>query len=109
MTPGAGKLNALIEIQELQLAPDGGGGHIKTWVSVGQLWANWRHQSMYERLNAMQLQSGIRHRVYVRYNEFITAKHRVVYQGKAFNIVAVVNVEELNEQLELQLEEGVAT
>lgn len=108
MTIGAGKLNALIEVQEQELTPDGGGGHVKTWKTVGQLWANWKHQSMWERLNAMQLQSGVRHRIFVRYNEFITPAHRIVYRGKAFNILGVVNVEDLNEDLEIQLEEGVA-
>ena len=108
MAIGAGKFNAYIEIQEQTLVPDGGGGHIKTWEPVGNLWAQWKHQTMWERLNAMQLQSGVRHRVWVRYNEFITPLHRVVYRGKAFNILGVVNIEELNEDLELQLEEGVA-
>ena len=105
----AGTMNSRIAIQEEITTPDGGGGFVKTWQTAFSVWAHWKHQSMYERLQAMQLQSGVVHRLEVRCRDDITPKHRVLYKGKAYQIRAVVNVNELNDKMELQVEEGVAT
>lgn len=105
----AGPMNARIAIQGEVTTPDGGGGVVKAWQTLFSVWAHWKHQSMYERLQAMQLQSGVVHRVLVRQRDDITAKHRILYKGTAYQIRAVVNVNELNDQMELQVEEGVAT
>ena len=102
-------MNSRIAIQEEIRTPDGGGGFVKTWQTAFFVWAHWKHQSMYERLQAMQLQSGVVHRLVVRYRDDITPKHRILYKGKAYQIRAVVNVNELNDKMELQVEEGVAT
>jgi len=104
-----GPMNSRIAIQEEVTTPDGGGGFVKTWQTVFSVWAHWKHQSMYERLQAMQLQSGVVHRLEVRYRDDITPKHRILYKGKAYQIRAVVNVNEMNDKMELQVEEGVAT
>lgn len=105
----AGLMRTRIAIQGEVSTPDGGGGVVKTWQTMFYVWSYWRHQSMYERLQAMQLQSGVNHRVMVRQRDDITAKHRILYKGKAYQIVAVVNVNESNDEMELQVEEGVPT
>lgn len=104
----AGKLRTRIQIQERRQQPDGGGGWSYEWVTVYRPWAEWKHQSMFERLHAQQLQSGVMHRVWIRYSDIPTAAHRILYKGKAFQIRAVVNVAERDRTLELQVEEGVA-
>src|SRR5690606_40567163 len=70
----AGPMNSRIAIQEEVTTPDGGGGFVKTWQTAFSVWAHWKHQSMYERLQAMQLQSGVVHRLEVRCRDDITPK-----------------------------------
>lgn len=98
-----------IEIQEYQDTPDAGGGRVKAWVTVLRPMTSWKHGSMYERLQAMQLQAGVMHRVYMRYSTVPTAKHRILYKGQAYQIRGVVDVEERRRYLELSVEEGVGT
>jgi len=105
----AGPMNTRIAIQEEQYAEDEGGGRAKVWKTLFSVWAQWKHQSMYERLQSMQLQSGVTHRVLIRNRSDISPVHRILYKGKAYQIRAVVNVNEKNDQMELQVEEGVAT
>lgn len=63
---------------------------------------------MSEKLQAMQLQSGIMHRVFIRYGFSVTAKNAILYNGKRYQIRAVVDVNNRHESLELLVEEGVA-
>lgn len=103
-----GQLIVPIEIQEEQSVPDGAGGHIKAWVTVWSGRTKWRHASMYERLQAMQLQAGVMHRVYARYSPIPKPNMRVWYKGQPYQIRGVVDIEERHRWLELSVEEGVA-
>jgi len=106
ITPG--DLRVPIEIQEEQLTSDGAGGQTKTWVTVWRGRTKWKHGSVYERLQAMQLQAGVLHRVYARYSPIPRPDMRVLYKGKAYQIRGVVDIEERHRWLELTVEEGVA-
>ena len=105
----AGKLRTPIVIQEYADSPDGMGGVVKTWVPVLTVRSMWTHGSMYERLQAMKLNAGVLHRVYIRYSSVPTAKHRIFYKGQAYQIRGVVDIEERGRWLELSVEEGQPT
>ena len=105
----AGKLRTPIVIQEYTEAPDGMGGVTKQWTDVLTVRSVWKHASMYERLQAMKLNAGVMHRVYIRYSSVPTAKHRIFYKGKPYQIRGVVDIEERERWLELAVEEGVPT
>lgn len=109
MSIPAGELNARIEIQAYIDEPDAGGGRVKTWKTFAKVWAKWKHQNMFERLQAMQMEAGVNHRVIIRKRDDVSAVNRILYKGKAYQIVGVVNVAEMNEAMELQVTEGVAT
>ncbi|MBK1780563.1 phage head closure protein [Advenella sp. WQ 585] len=104
----AGRLNARIEIQEEVITDDGMGGGSKNWRTIYSCWAEWRHGSMNERLQAMQLQSSIMHRVFIYCHHKVTAKNSILYNGNRYQIRAVVDVNNRHERLELLVEEGVA-
>lgn len=36
------RLNRALTLEALQRTPDGGGGHVETWVALGRLWAEVR-------------------------------------------------------------------
>lgn len=105
----AGKLRTPIVIQEYTESPDGMGGVTKEWVDVLAVKSMWKHATMYERLQAMKLNAGVMHRVYIRYSSVPTAKHRIFYKGQAYQIRGVVDIEERGRWLELAVEEGVPT
>lgn len=105
----AGQLRTLIEIQAYTATPDGRGGMTQTWETVLTTSSRWRHASMYERLQAMKLNAGVMHRVYMRFSDVPTPKHRLVKDGEAFQIRGVVDLEERGRWLELSVEEGVPT
>ncbi len=100
------------------LAPAGGGTQSKTW-SAGTLVniiilpksSATPSQSM-EPLKADRLQSEIAQIIYVLYDDAsaITAKDRIVFDGKAFNIMGIPqNIAEGNMWIKLTCKEGVAT
>ena len=105
----AGKLRTPIEIQEYQATEDPMGGVTKQWVTVMRTRSFWKHASTYERLQAMKLNAGVLHRIYMRFSDVPTAKHRVFYKGQAYQIRGVVDIEERRRWLELSVEEGVPT
>ena len=105
----AGLLRTPIEIQEYQSVPDGMGGQVEQWVTVMRVRTHWKHASMYEQLQAMKLNAGVIHRVYMRYSPVPTPKHRIWYKGQAYQIRGVVDIEERRQWLELRVEEGAQT
>src|SRR5690625_2694105 len=86
----AGLLRTPIEIQEYQSVPDAMGGQVEQWVTVMRVRTHWKHASMYEQLQAMKLNAGVIHRVYMRYSDTPTPKHRMWYKGQAYQIHGVV-------------------
>lgn len=93
-------------------APDGGGGQGDPWAAattVATLRACITPLRGRERLQAQQLEAGVTHRILLRYRPGVTARQRLRYGARVFNIRAVINVEERNRWLEILAEEGVAT
>lgn len=105
----AGLLRTPIVIQEYAGTPDGRGGQTKQWTPILETRSHWRHASAYERLQAMKLNAGVLHRIYIRFAPGITAKHRLVKDGEPFQIRGVVDIEERHRWLELTVEEGQPT
>lgn len=105
----SGKLRTPIEIQEYKATSDGMGGVTQKWTTVLNTRAFFKHASGYERLQAMKLNSGVIHKVYMRFSETPTAAHRVLYKGQAYQIRYVIDIEERHQWLELQVEENVPT
>lgn len=109
----AGALRHRLTIQAENPTADGGGGQgADPWadpVTVATVWGRVEPLKGRERMQAMQLRGQVSHRVTIRHRPGITAQMRVLFDGRAFNIRAVVNVEERNRILELLCEEGIAT
>lgn len=105
----AGQLRVPIEIQRYQETPDGSGGNVKAWVTILRPLTRWDQASAYERMQAMQMQAGVTHRVYMRYSPIPSAEMRIFYKGKPYQIRGVVDIEERHRWLQLSVEEGVAT
>lgn len=102
----AGKLRRQVTIQAEKRTADGYGGYTKTWQDVCTVWASIEPLSGSELFAAMQSESEIRYKIRIRYRNDIQPFMRVVTRdGKAFEIVAVIDVEYAHRVLELECKE----
>ena len=107
----AGDLRHKITIQTRTEVSDGMGGYTETWADTYGAWAAvWPIRGP-ERLNYMQLESQISHRIRIRYRNGITRKHRIIFHdvdgNRTFNIKEIINPDERNISLELLCTEEV--
>ena len=105
----AGKLKNRIQLQELIIVEDGAGGNTRTWKTIQSVWAMLRQTSGSERYQNDRLTAIANFRATIRYRDDISPVNRIVFQGKAYQIRSVDNVEFENKWLDLTLENGVAT
>lgn len=82
----AGSLDQRVTLQSLSATTDAGGGRVETWAEVATIWAKVTPASGRERLETGQLESPAKYRVTIRRRTDITAKHRLLWQGKPLNI-----------------------
>ena len=104
-----GIARARVFLQRQATTPDGGGGFTLTWIDVDRIWASLEPVRGGERLVAGGLESTISHRVRIRRRDDVTPSHRLVNDGRAFNVRAVLGAAPGQRWLELLCEEGVAT
>lgn len=72
---------------------DGGGGASVTWETVAEVWAAARPISGDERLRHDQLSARLTHEVWIRYRAGVVPAMRLRQDTRAYDIVAVLEVE----------------
>ena len=102
----ASDLDREITIEQEALVTDSVGGKTSTWSQYSTPWAKILPISGSERYWAMKLEANITHSILIRYDSGITPKMRIIYNGREFQIRAVINVEEKDVYLRLHCEEG---
>lgn len=75
---------------------DGQGGFGTEWEDEADVWAQIEPLKGYERMQAMQMQSPITHRVLLRWRRGLTTAKRLRYGGRIFEIKEIINLEEAN-------------
>jgi len=96
-------------LQREQLSPDGGGGGDLAWSNIATVSGSIKPLTSYVQLRGMQLEAKVSHRITIRHRAGITAKDRVAFDGRVFNIRAAIDPDERKHFLDLLVEEGVAT
>jgi SPP1 family predicted phage head-tail adaptor len=95
-TPGAGRLDRMITIESLTQTRDAEGGMVDTWTTFATSWAMIKNLSGNER--SVTPHGGVaaeaRTEFTIRYLSGVTAKMRVTYDGKYYNIAHVNDFEE---------------
>jgi SPP1 family predicted phage head-tail adaptor len=102
----AGKLRNTIHIQRFVGEKTVAGGWSGEWENILTLKAYIKPLSGSERFFAKRMESVITHKIYIRYQNVISAADRIEYFGRIFSIKAVLNMEEKNMWLEMPCEEG---
>lgn len=103
----ASRLTRRIAIEEPADIPDGGGGFIRSWQHVADVWAEITPVRGREEFSAQQSIAVVNYRITLRYVAGITTAMRVAYAGRYFDIRAVMNEGEKNISLQLLAEEEV--
>ena len=93
-------------VQRLTKMPDDGGGYFSSWVNVDQLRAMVAPLSGAELLQAQRLNNQITHRILTKYTKNLSESDRILWNGRTFNIVSLLNVQERNRELILTAVEG---
>ena len=100
----SGSLRHTIAIQVETETSDGMGGFLLTWNDVSGLSsvsaAIWPLTAK-ESLDAMKLELQVTHKIRIRYRSGITAKNRIKFGTRYFNIISLINFEERGKQLDM--------
>lgn len=105
----AGMLRHSIEWQQRTSTSDGMGGSVDGWTTVTTVRAFVKPKTGGERWQSMRTEANITHRIFMRYNASVTPAMRIVFNGRPFQVKAVLNVEERNKWLEVHATKGQAT
>lgn len=104
----AGLMRKRITIQQRATTVDSYGEQSSTWTDVKTVWASIDPATGSELYAAQSIRAEMTHAVKIRYLSGVTAKMRVKYGSRYFNVTAVRNVDERNREMQLMCVEGLA-
>ena len=88
----SGRLDKRITIQRKTTTPNDYGELIETWVDLATVWAIYLPARGSERFAAQQQIAEIDTVFRIRYRQGVTAMDRIVYNGRTYDIKAVVDM-----------------
>ena len=88
----SGRLDKRITIQRKTTTPNDYGELIETWVDLVTVWAIYLPARGSERFAAQQQIAEIDTVFRIRYRQGVTAMDRIVYNGRTYDIKAVVDM-----------------
>jgi SPP1 family predicted phage head-tail adaptor len=104
----SGTLRKRVTFQAETPATDSAGGYALAWADVLTAWAEIVPGSGQKYFVDGHLEGHVTHHVTLRYQPGVTTDLRMIYNGRQFNIRAVLNADESNRWLVLLVEEGAA-
>lgn len=105
MTATIGELRHRLELQAPSETPDGAGGVMRGWESLGHVWAAIEPVSANDAVVADRRLGRITHRIVIRRRSEITTTHRFVLGQRNFPLLAVRDADERGRFLECLVEE----
>lgn len=102
---GIGKFRHRVTIQKYTPTHDSFGEEVKEWVDVCTVWAGVEPLRGREFFRAQTIHAEVTTRVSIRYRGGISPKMRVVFDGRFFDILSVINEEEKNKEIQLMCKE----
>lgn len=101
----AAKLSKRIEIQKQSSEKDEYGELVPGWIAFKNVWAEVRPVTGKSFFSAQQINSEITHQVIIRYTEGVKPSMRIIYKGREFEILYVMNYNEANEAIQMLCKE----
>lgn len=101
-----GHLRHSVTLQERTTDQDETGAQIETWADVATVWGAVEPLSGRELFTAQQVKAEVTAQITIRYRSGISATMRIVFEGRLYNILAVIDPEERHRELQLLCSEG---
>lgn len=106
-----GQMRHRVAIANPTRTADGDGGYTDTWVAAdpSPVWAriDVATASNIERLVGNTIEAPISHIVTMRWHDGVTTRSRLTYDGRAFNVRGLQNIQERDRWLVLACEERI--
>lgn len=103
----AGELRHKVTLQQMSTTRDSFGAVVETWADVATVWAAIEPAGGRETLAGQEVTAEVTHRVRIRYRADVTPEMRANFQGRVFDIQAVLNVDGRGRELHLLCKEMV--
>lgn len=100
-----GKLKHRVTLQEYTATRDSYGAELEAWVDIATVWASVEPLTGREYFQTQQINAEISTKVTIRFKAGVTAKMRLIYNDRVFEIISVINTEEKDVQLVLMCRE----
>jgi SPP1 family predicted phage head-tail adaptor len=104
----AGQLDKRMILQAPTIARADDGAETITWTSLATIWAGIRSLRGREYWQARQVNSDVSHEVTIRYRARISPRFRLIFEGRTFEILTIINSDEGRESLILMCKEVTA-
>lgn len=101
-----GELRHKVTIEQKASTPDGVGGFTENWSTFATPWASIESVKGQKRWYGDQLNSVITHQILIRYRAGVDTSMRINFEGRTFQIHAVLDPEEKKRWLRLDCAEG---
>lgn len=101
-----GDLNYRIVLQSRRSEPSGAGGEVVTWVDEFVCWAAAIPLSGRELIAAQQRHAETTVRFRIRFNTQVTSQWRIVWEGKSYDVLDVVDVGGQHWEMDLDCSTG---
>lgn len=102
-----GRLRHRVAIQTAATSRTDSGFATQTWTTQETVWASVEPISGRELMEADQVEGAVTHRVRMRYTANATRKARLVHDSRTLEILAVIDKQDRNSELELLCQEAV--
>lgn len=108
MSLSIGDLRHRLALQAPLETADGGGGVMRSWGLVAELWGAVRPISGNETVEADGLKGRVSHEIWIRYRTGVAPEMRFAFGARVFEIRAVLDVGERHRFLRCLAEERLA-
>lgn len=92
------KMEYRVAIQSRTLSADSYGGPVATWTTEATRWGQITPLSGRELWQAQQVRPDVTHQVALRYYDGLKPRHRLLVEGRTFQIQSVVDLENRHRQ-----------
>ena len=103
-----GKRNKVVVIQNKTGTIDDYGGTVYTWTTFATVWAFVRPLRGRDLVAAQAAQNVTEVVFNIRYVAGLLSSMRIVYDGKNYDITALINIEEANREIDIMVKTGLS-
>ena len=102
--PNVNNYRSRIGIYKRVLTANGFGGFTQTWSKVDTVWCEVSPLSTNETMRYQQVWPTASNSIKMRYRKDVTTDYRLFYRNRFYNVLSVVNVDNLDDELEILTE-----